>query len=762
VSVPPSSPPAPLARRALLFTPGRRLGWVFRDQAAQADPYPVAPPDLEVMRQAAASRAAAASAWYARARRYAGLPAIIAIGAAGAAAVLQAAVRLHPSLFGHRFTVAGGWLAVAACVMAIAVTVLARQHTYRAAPRYAETTWAAYLRARRYLGFPAVIALAAIVLTGAARAGARGGGAPWALIIGAVVVVAGGIAVTVAARSHAIRAADPALLADGGYQAALAAWEEQARQWEESQLAAGAGTPRWVSTSAGAARADVFGGSLAGWQALLTTHGTSLLADQPLLVVDLTGEIACSELAQTAGAAGVPAVSWLLPSQLAAAGLLATLTPAQLAGALAEAIHAGSPETGAGAVRADRALDARVLEQLAESLSGQVTPARLAAATRAALGHIAGPDGPLTAAEQGHIAAQLFPAAYRRQIEPALARVEAFLTDLARHADPGPAAPAGPEHAAYLTCLALEPSARTARTEALAALALQWLTVQVTAGRDPAPAVIIAGADDLTGPHLERLADACERRRVPLTLMFRHLRGAGLAMLGGGAAAFMRLGNHAEAEQAATYIGRHHTFVLSQLTATHGGSRTTTDTHSLAHATGDTISVGWHTGWNTTSTGLLAGDSSHGRSGGRNRTASRSVSRTWSDAQSWADGVNWSSADTRQRVYEYTVEPSVLQHLPDQALLLVTSSPQGPVLHAVECDPAIIILPGAATDPGSQGEVPAAFGGRLPAAHGGDAGAPGITTGSQRPRWPQTGWQPRQDEPPPLRLPRPPQEPRAR
>jgi hypothetical protein len=36
-------------------------------------------------------------------------------------------------------------------------------------------------------------------------------------------------------------------------------------------------------------------------------------------------------------------------------------------------------------------------------------------------------------------------------------------------------------------------------------------------------------------------------------MMFRHLREDALHLLGGGTTAFMRLGNHAEAEQAASY-----------------------------------------------------------------------------------------------------------------------------------------------------------------------------------------------------------------
>ena len=52
---------------------------------------------------------------------------------------------------------------------------------------------------------------------------------------------------------------------------------------------------------------------------------------------------------------------------------------------------------------------------------------------------------------------------------------------------------------------------------------------------------------------------------------------------------------------------------------------------------------------------------------------------------------------TTQRVYEYAVEPTVLQNLPDHALLLAVRGPAGPQLQAVECDPAIASLPGVST-----------------------------------------------------------------
>lgn len=616
--VPPASavPPAAAADpRAGLFTPGRRLGWEFRDRRRLAAPFPEAQPDLESMQAAAGQRAQSAQA--------------------------------------------------------------------------------SYRKFRRYLGMPSGILLIVLLLADGCAANISNSGPPVGGDVIALIICGPGIVITALRWRNARQAAAAADRVGADHQRALAAWQQQDAAWQQAELGKLDQVDEWGSAAlpAGALRADVFGGSLRGWQALLTTHGTSVLAGQPLLAVDLTGEMVCRELAETARAAGVPVTAWLLPSELGASGLLAGLSADQFADALAEAVHAGEP----GAGRADRAVDTRVLEQLHGALGDHVTPLRLAAAVRAALGH-SGRGAPLTEAEQELIATELFPAEYRRQIEPNLVRIEAFLTALAQQAD-DPQAPAGaPRPPAYLTCLALEPAARSARAEVLAALAIQWLTVQVTASGEPDPAVIIIGADEITRPHLERLAGACERRGVPLTLMFRHLRESGLGMLGGGATAFMRLGHHAEAEQAASYIGRQHTFALSQLTATLGGSHTAALTETEGHSTTDTISIGWNTGWKASrSYGLLGGSDSGSR--GQFRSRSRAVARNWSTARSWADGTNWANAAASQRVYEYAVEPSVLQNLPDYALLLVTRGSGGPVLAPVECDPAIVTLPRVSSTP---------------------------------------------------------------
>jgi hypothetical protein len=366
----------------------------------------------------------------------------------------------------------------------------------------------------------------------------------------------------------------------------------------------------------------------------------------------------------------------VLPADLDHCGLLSSLSPSQFADALTEAIHAGTP----GGARADRAVDVRVLEQLTAALDGWITPARLAAVAQSALGHPI-PPGLLTAQEEMLAGGDLFPAAYRTQIGPNLVRLDAFLADLARYTRP--TQPSQPPASAYYTCLALDAGARSARAEMLTALAIQWLTVQVSGSRASAPAVIVAGADEITRPHLERLSDACERRSVPLTVMFRHLREDTLHMLGGGTAAFMRLGNHSEAEQAASYIGRQHKFVLSQVTATSGGNQGVSRSDTQGYGDSDTSTRSWQ--------------EFHLGPGSRSRGTS--TSRNWSTAQSWADGTNWSDAAATQRVYEFAVEPTVLQNLPDHALLLAVRGPANPQLQAVECDPAIAALPGVGGRP---------------------------------------------------------------
>jgi hypothetical protein len=482
------------------------------------------------------------------------------------------------------------------------------------------------------------------------------------------------------------------------YRQAMADWGQRAAEHEAAELTRLGNQPEWGTVVSPASRTDIFGGTLAGWQALLTVHGASVLAERPLLTLDLTGQHAAGILTATARSQGIDAVAYHLPQDLGRCGLLTELSPAQLADAIAEAMHAGDP----GVTRADRAVDVRIVQQLTGALArGGVTPRRLAAAVRAVFGYPVA-DGLLSAGEYELIAGDLFPLGYREQVSANLIRLDAVVAELAAYGGDG-----WPSQHARYTCLVMDTAARSASEEVLSSLIVQWLTVQVTTSTGYAPAVIIAGADEISRPHLERLADACERRGVPLTLMFRHLRNDAAAVLGSGTAVFMRLANHAEAEQAAGYVGHRHTFVVSSFTATRGGNQTSTRGGGDGYGTSDSYSDAQTRGWQ--GGGVLGGGSS---SGGRTRTAGGGTSRNWSSNWSQAGGTSWSDAETRQRTYEYMVEPALLQNLPEYALLLADRSGRTLQIHAVECDPAIINVPGASTTPllppGSmhQGSVP--------------------------------------------------------
>jgi hypothetical protein len=530
---------------------------------------------------------------------------------------------------------------------------------------------ARYARARRWLVKPSLAAGLTLGLLAGYEAGRHHAAA--AAVIGVVALAAAGSGLGYTARTWWRQRQAGAAEPEQEYRRAREAWRQRAGAYQQAELARLGPVAAWSSAEPPTRRTDVFGGSLAGWQALLTVHGTSLLAGRPLLVVDLSGQLASGQLTAAAQAARVPGAWYALPGGLNRSGLLTRLSAAQFADALTEAIHAGAAG-GAHGTRTDRAVDVRIIEQLGAALGGRVSPARLAAAVAAALGHPV-PPGLLSPREQALITGGLFPAGYQQQIIANLVRLDAFLSDLARYTGYAPVL-APPPAPAWYTCLALDPAARSARGEMLTALAVQWLTVQVTASPSTTPAVIVAGADEIARPHLERLAGACEQRRVPLTFLFRHLREDSLALLGGGTAAFMRLGHHAEAEQAASYLGRQHTFVLSQHTATWGSNESLTRSDGYSHGDGGSTSVSF--------ADFSLGPGS--RSGGR------STSRNWTAGSSVSDGTSWSDAASLQRVYEYAVEPAVLQNLPDHALLLAARGPDGRSLRAVECDPAISAL----------------------------------------------------------------------
>lgn len=466
------------------------------------------------------------------------------------------------------------------------------------------------------------------------------------------------------------------------HQSRLAEWRQRKVAHEREQAEKKARAYRWLPVAApgGGLRLEIVGGTADGWQALLTVYGASLLCERPVLVIDVSwGEVA-DGLTTLAKSAGKRIRAERLPAQLAESAVGADLAGGQLVDALVEAIHHDQTPGG----RTERSEDYHVLNRLANALNDPVTVGRLVAAVQVLTNGTA-TDPRLSAEEIAHLRDDIFPRDNLEHARPALHRLESWLHPLQELG-----VRRTPPTATDLICIALSGNNRNPGNELLAELIVQDLTrrIDVLAAQRPTPAVIIAGAEEISTRHVDELAGAAQRCGVPLTLLFRHLR-ASSRLIGGGNVAFMRLGNHEDAGRAAEYIGQQHTFVLSSMTHTQGGDETytTATTHGQTHTT----TTSWQAGLAADPRNLTPGlDLSAG--------VSRSDAAERSQTQSRASGMTWSDAITHERVREYTVEPSSLQSLPDRVMLLtepVSGAPKR--ITAVEVDPGIAALP--QTDP---------------------------------------------------------------
>lgn len=491
------------------------------------------------------------------------------------------------------------------------------------------------------------------------------------LLVGGATIGIGGVIVVwsrLALRRKTIAVTQARQELETVHQHEIDEWHQRKAAYEEAEDARVDQLAEWgaVHIPAECRRLDIFGGNLRAWQAFLTVYATSALAARPVIVVDLSGERVYRELAHTAHAFGVCVDVQILPDHLARSTLLSGLSATQIVEVLIESMHGDDPNTA----REERSMDHRILTALCHALGEDLSLGRIAAGLRALLDE---PDvsGYLAREERDHITDELFSTHYRHHIQDRLHRLESFIQPLEKlgttRVDDDPA---------YLTCMALASGSHNVGAELLADLIVQWLIHRITTHSTTIPEVIIAGADTIALRHLQRLADACEYRNVHLTLLFRHLRDAAVNFIGGGVTGFMKMPNTLEATHAADFIGRCHKFVISQISTTLGGNQTHTDTDTDGQS--HTHSINW------------------------------SATRTWSVSHSVADGTNWSEAQTHQRVYEYTVEPTELQHLPDYAMILINPQPgTQPHLILVEFDPAMITLPRVSTDPHPQLPLPA-------------------------------------------------------
>ncbi|TQS45491.1 hypothetical protein [Cryptosporangium phraense] len=529
------------------------------------------------------------------------------------------------------------------------------------------------------IAVPAALIASFIVVCGLSLVVFRGNGGGWGFLVMIVLVLvifglaAGGVwlgaqsARTAANRPNAMAAEQRAR-----YDRELADWHSRKAQFEQQEQQRSEQFPEWspAAPPPQTRRIDIVGGTLWGWEGLLTVFGSSTLAGGgQLTVLDLTGEGVVRELAEVAGEAGLSTDVQLFPADLASADVLAGLDERQFVDVLVEAVHGGE-----GGDRFERSADDRVLGAVCAVLApGGLTVARVLASLQVLLGEAAD----LPAEEQARVLGA-FSEQYRHEIGPRLRQLESLLHPLAPLGSA-----AQPRPPAQLSCIATLSTGSTARDEVLGDLVVQRLTRGAATGEaGGAPRTIaVVGADEIARRHLERLSDVCERRGIRLLYLFRHLRGTSLQVLGAGAVGVMRLGNHQEANEAAEFIGRQQRFVLSRLTRQLGGAETHTTGESETLTRGSRPMPSVRRPWQALSG--LVGNSS----------------RSWRTTEGHAEGTNWNNAETYERASEFTVEPRTLQGLPDYAMLLVTAGQQGPVVTAVECNPDIVSLPRVAMEP---------------------------------------------------------------
>lgn len=486
----------------------------------------------------------------------------------------------------------------------------------------------------------------------------------------------------------------------------VAGWWQRRFAHERQTAAQADSAPQWFPLRpATVERADVCGGSPSGWRHLVAATAGSLLGTgAQVTVLDLTQESVTEPLRSATARAGLRAEVRTLTARTAAVNILSGLSAQDAAVVVAEAVHGAARETSHEA----RSVDATVLQQVCEALTGPITFARLHAALRVLMRQEPPPSGPdsLLSLEEYAGLDRLFGEAARRGAEERVFRLAAALQRLAPLGTDPAGRPLLQDEAAALRVVEVSEALPDLTVELVHQVLFQVMLhdlQQQEARPERAQVLVVAGADTLSRAHVERLDLLARRRGVRLVVMFRHLREDAVDLLGGGdAALFMRMGNAKEAEAAATFIGKEHRLVASQFTTSRSDSSSQSISDSTSQSSGTQESMSTGSQWSR-SRGLDFGlfFQSPGRTGstshGGQSSTTTGTSTTWTDGQSTSSqsGTSTSESVGYQRTYDYTVTPKFLQELSPTAFVLVDPrDPGSPRLG--DCDPAILDQPGVA------------------------------------------------------------------
>ena len=460
-------------------------------------------------------------------------------------------------------------------------------------------------------------------------------------------------------------------------------WRQRILEFETAEVHRYLNEPWWLSSRPEQPWSviPVFGGTRIGWEALLATLGTSMLASgDNLTIANLSEWPLTASLAELATARGVSVGRATISARESSLDLFEGLGSEELISLVLNALATEDP----GAHRREHMEDRALLRAIAVQLKPHVNLGRLRSALRILLREapLSEEDAQLSADEFDALT-EMFGQEIRTgtdllgrsyQLEHALQELSFFArlpvtTGGAGEAMTPAARTAGqvPQLLLYDVAHDMDMHEHDLGADLLVQRLLRRLTDMGTSS-GAGDVLAIAGADRLYQRTLDRLLALAETRRLRVLLMFNRLRDHALGALGASdTCVFMRLSDYREAAHAAEQVGRSHKFVLSQITKTRG----------VAYDEGTSRSSGREQGRSTSSTFGGQFSVSHSANVGVSQSEGTSTSRN----------VSTSDSESSQRVYEFDLEPREVQALPATAMFLVEQARGASAL--ADCDPTI-------------------------------------------------------------------------
>lgn len=486
---------------------------------------------------------------------------------------------------------------------------------------------------------------------------------------------------------HGMNVTSTAEAMRGEHDAQIAAWRREIEAFNRAE------EQRWqrelatqwmpVQLRPSARVLTVFGGSALGWSSLLATLGTSVLAEGGrMTVLDLSERAITDELATLARQRGLSVRTTVVPDELDQESLLGGIAPDALAHLLVEVLHARDDKV----VLKENARDLRILSAVCTNLSRPVTVPRIQEGLRALRLQRAPASARTLSNDEYEVISKTFGDEERDELRGRIIDIDHQLTLFSNLAAPGDRE--DHETTEYnLHVFTMPRRNEILENEYLVDLLFQLLLRQFRhdePDRDGSDVFVIVGADRVSSRGLNALTDAAEREAVRLVYLFKRLtkEGQDVLGLGGGYAAFMKLGNHEDARIASEYIGKDFKFVMNQVTR--GTGTSTTETTGTSITESDTRGT-------SAPPGLL---------GAFRRTRQDSHTRSWTDSRSLAEGTSENESTSEGRVQEAIVEPHQLQQLPETGLFYVEMTDNRRIVRSfIDCSPEVVGRPGVSQQP---------------------------------------------------------------